>query len=243
MKRRRFQVEQLAEGSQTVTGKEAEHAIRVLRLGPGDGIILFDGDGREVEGAIESVGQGRFDVRTTGPIRDLQRTGMRLVLAVATPKGDRADWLVEKSAELGVQAVRWISTQRGQVAPGLGKMSRWRRKAGEAAKQAGHARVMEVDGPMSIDEAIAEGASVLFGDFSTESRSLIDLIRELNTAVTPPRETVVFIGPEGGFTESELAMLTEKGGIGIRLADSILRIETAAVSAAAIWACASNSMK
>ncbi len=241
MRLRRFLVNELSSEPVHVTGDEASHALRVLRMGIGDHVILFDGSGREAGGRIVSVSTDAFEAVKTGPIHERRSDDVPLALAVACPKGERADWLVEKCAELGIAAVQFIETQRGQVQPGAGKLTRWRRKAAEAAKQAGHARLMEIEGPIAIQAAIGGEPQaerlVLYGDASTESGTLFDALADWRASGVRCSEALIIIGPEGGLTDNERATIEGAGGRAVRLADSVLRVETAAVAAAAIWAC------
>ncbi len=169
------------------------------------------------------------------------------MLAVAAPKGGRADWLVEKCAELGVAALWLLRTHRGQVAPGPGKVERWRRKAVEAAKQAGQRRVMGIEPPRTVAEALSavEGRCVLYGHPHREKASILQALTELRLQSggqaheagenTPGGESIaIFIGPEGGFTDEECRAIVAAGGVAVSLGASILRVETAAVAAAAI---------
>ncbi|MBX3396005.1 MAG: 16S rRNA (uracil(1498)-N(3))-methyltransferase [Phycisphaerae bacterium] len=238
MRPRRFLVTRLGDDSIVIEAGEAAHAERVLRMRAGDAVVVFDGTGAEVDGRIERVDRGRLIVRPTGPIRLADDGWAGLTLAVAAPKGERADWMIEKCAELGVAAIRLIVTERGAVTPGAGKLERWRRKAIEAAKQAGLSRVMAVDGPMPIGEAADSRWLLLLGDPSPAAESFVDRLEGLRAgeAHAARVQVMVYIGPEGGFTEAESAELASLGAIGVRLAPSILRIETAAVATAAVFA-------
>ncbi len=240
MRPRRFQVTDLSGPLVHVEGAEAIHALRVLRLGPSSPVILFDGLGNEVDGRIASVAEGAFNVELTGGVRNAKVNQIDLILAVATPKGDRADWLVEKCAELGVAAVQWIETERSVVSPGENKLVRWRRKAAEAAKQGGRSRVMDIASPVSISRVVQEysaSSRLAFGDPSGEAISIGDYLTVATDAERQSADTVVFIGPEGGFTAEESRLLIESGAAPIRLADAVLRIETAAVAVASVYAC------
>ena len=235
MRRPRFKSDGLGQSVLLVTGDEAAHALRVLRLGVGDEVVVFDGEGREVDGRIRTVSAGAFEVEPVGPVRERLAPRTKLTLAVATPKGARADWLVEKCAELGVEALWLLETERGSVAPGTGKLTRWRRKATEAAKQADLARVMCVEPPRTIAavvESIETSVSILFGEPRASAPTLIDVLNHM----TGGDGIALFIGPEGGFTAEERDALKQFGGRPVRLAGSILRIETAAIAAAAVWA-------
>jgi len=233
-------VDDVSGPSLSVAGPEADHALRVLRLRVGDDVVLFDGRGREVEGRIREASSHSFEVETVGPVRRVSMpTVGSLTLAVATPKASRADWLVEKCAELGVEALWFLRTSRASVVPGDGKLQRWRRKAVEAAKQAGAARVMTVEAPRSlvVVAGLLDGsASVLYADPSAATTPLLEV---LPTACD--RDTVLFVGPEGGFTAEEIACIEHAGGRGVLLGTLTLRVETAAIAAAAIWACSATA--
>lgn len=219
----------------SVVGPEAEHALRVLRLRVGEAVVLFDGEGREVEGRMRQASPDGFEVEVSGPVRRVAAAVGSLTLAVATPKAARADWLVEKCAELSVGALWLLRTSRTSVVPGEGKLERWRRKAVEAAKQAGAARLMTLEGPRSlpvIAGAMDGSAVVFYGDPGSTAMSFVEALPE-----TRNRDTVVFVGPEGGFTAEEVACIEEAGGRGVRLGALTLRVETAAIAAAAIWSC------
>ncbi|MFQ5430411.1 MAG: RsmE family RNA methyltransferase [Phycisphaerae bacterium] len=247
MRERRFRVEAVTGETIAVAGAEARHALRVLRLGIGDRVVLFDGDGREVTGNIRSVSQGRFEVERIGPIRVPGRSRATLTLAAAAPKGARADWLVEKCAELGVQALWFLITDRGAVIPGDGKLARWRRKASEAAKQAGHARIMAIKEPACIDtvfDAFAGVARTFYGNPEADSESLIDAMMQAASADRGAEShDLILVGPEGGFTKEETKAIERRGGKPVRLGAATLRVETAAVAAAAIWSCVAGAAR
>jgi 16S rRNA (uracil1498-N3)-methyltransferase len=149
------------------------------------------------------------------------------------PKGNRADWLAEKLSELG--AARWqpIACDRSVVEPaGTSKYDRWRRIAVESAKQSKRAGVMEVDAivPLAdaLRDAIDRGDRVVICDTSAAPTPLIALTRDEATATT------AFVGPEGGWTDRERALFAETQIRAVTLGRTVLRIETAAVVAAAM---------
>ena len=178
----------------------------------------------------------RVQEQAISPCRD-RAERPALVLAVATPKGSRADWLVEKCAELGVGALWLLRAERGPVAPGPGKVERWRRKAVEAAKQAGQQVVMTVEPPRTVAETLtaSAGLEVLYGHPSPTSVSLLRTIGQRRSAAAAAEPLVIFIGPEGGFTDEECGTIEAAGGVAVSLGESILRVETAAIAAAAVW--------
>ncbi len=171
--------------------------------------------------------------------RDVATSDLSLVLAVATPKGSRADWLVEKCAEFGVPRLIFIESERGEVHPRSGKLERWRRKAEEAAKQSGSPLVMRIESDMTIADvcsAAGAGSRLLFGATDRSGTALSTCIASLNDGGADVDEVVCVIGPEGGLTGDETAELAKCGAIAISLGRSILRVETAAIAVAAIWA-------
>ncbi len=220
----------------SVTGPEADHALRVLRLRVGDVVVLFDGRGHEVEGRISASSANCFKVAPVGPVRRVSPSQVgSLTLAVATPKAARTDWLVEKCAELGVAALWLLRTTRTSVVPGDGKLQRWRRKAVAAAKQAGAARVMAIEAPRSlvVVAGLMDGSDiVLYADPSPAATPLLEAL-----PAACDHDTVLFVGPEGGFTAEEIACIEEAGGRAVWLGALALRVETAAIAAAAIWSC------
>ena len=236
MKLRRFRVDQIGELAR-IEGDQAHHAGTVLRLSTGDEVCVFDGTGREATGHIETVGRDWLTVRITARKQVVEPDGPRLTIVAAAPKGDRADWMIEKCAELGVEELIPLHCAHGQIVPGDGKLKRWRRKADEAAKQSGQAATMRVASPRELEGAIAEAAKrgpSFFGDPRCDAPSFPAALAKLMTPM--PQSLTVFIGPEGGFAEDETRDL-EAGGAGpVRLASPILRIETAAVAAAGCWA-------
>lgn len=247
---RRFHVDDLNAPLVRVTGDQALHALKVLRLGTGDRVVLFDGAGGEALGQIKLTERNVFEVEIVERHASSEPMVERLILAVCTPKGERADWMIEKCAELGVSELIPLRCERSQVHPGEGKLDRWRRKAVEAAKQSRQAVTMHIAELQALEvvlEQHAHDAAVYFGDAQstapTLAKSLADTVAGGATNrggadLQVPRATLMVIGPEGGLTDAEQAMMVQAGGRGVRLAGSILRIETAAVAAAAQWAAA-----
>lgn len=239
MARWRFQVDDVSAPVIHVGGDQAGHALRVLRLQVGAEVALFDGRGGEVEGRIVSAGSSEFEVEVTNRSATNEPTGPALLLAVAMPKGPRGDWLVEKCAELGVSRLWPLACARGQVEPGEGKLARWRRKAVEAAKQSKQSSTMTVEamtGFAELFEQIGGESRIYFGEPRRAERTLGEELSIGSPRTHKDSPLLVIIGPEGGFTDEECLQIESAGGKGVRLAPTILRIETAAVAAAAVWA-------
>ncbi len=219
-----------------LAGDEAHHALRVRRVRVGEIVSLFDGNGGEAVGVVSEVSRSALQVLVHQRFVAAEPTGRRLTLAVAVPKGERGDWMIEKAAELGVVAVWPLLTARGVVRPGLGRLAKWRRMTIESNKQSGRSRLMEICEPLDIDEALrrfAQFARVWLAspdaaDSSDASAMVADSFQS--------QADLALIGPEGGWEESERACLVNGGARPLRLGPHILRVETAAVAAAAVWA-------
>ena len=150
--------------------------------------------------------------------RELQQ---QVHVAMALPKGDRQRWLIEKLVELGVSLVVPLRTQRSVVHPDERSLRRLQRTVVEASKQCGRNRLMEIGTLTEFSDFVRSApsnASRWIADPSGESRSLTP---------TSGRDTFVAVGPEGGFTETELACAKSANWQTISLGNRILRIETA----------------
>jgi 16S rRNA (uracil1498-N3)-methyltransferase len=206
-------------------GDEGGHLVRVLRARPGDAVRVFDGCGREAactvvevdrKGASLEIGE---DVATARPKR-------RVILVTAIPRGERMQWLVEKSVEVGVARILPLAAARSvRKAAGDGSVRRWARAAVEAAKQCGRADVPDVEQPLSLEEALAATEGVV------RTVAVPGAAGRLDDAVRNVDSVVVFVGPEGGFDARESALLAERGATSFGLGPLILRVETAAVVA------------
>lgn len=219
--------------------QEAHHARDVLRLTDGTRVEVFDDAGTVGEGLLIVAG-GDVSVRVERA--DLASPGTpaaQLTIAAAVPKGDRADWMVEKLSELGVAEFVPLAAARSVVLPeGKGKRDRWLRIATEAAKQSRRAGVMRITELASLTDALrgamADSCQAWF--LSTESEQTVPIAVAL-ADLRPCARLTAFIGPEGGWTSQEVRQFLDAGATVVRLTPTILRIETAAVTTAAVAMC------
>jgi 16S rRNA (uracil1498-N3)-methyltransferase len=219
-------------GLHALPSAAAHYLLDVRRLLPGAGVVVFDGEGREARASLELQPDGtpalRIDAEP-GP----GRRGAALRLAYALPKGDKLDDVLRQVTELGVGGVLLFVAERSISRPETGdrldrKRDRWLRIVEEAARQSGRADFPLLDGPMSLDEALAETTA-------DATRLVLHPTAETLFGDTPARTpSTVFVGPEGGFSPSELARCAEGGVTAARLATPVLRTETAAVVAVAL---------
>jgi 16S rRNA (uracil1498-N3)-methyltransferase len=203
----RFFVEKITHPA-VLSPEESRHAVKALRLAPGDRVTVFDPH-ETWSGEIESAA-GKVTIRL---LEKLPAPAIpRVIVAAAAPKGARLDWMIEKLAELGVAEFIPVRFTRSVVEPGEGKRKRLEKIALAAAKQSG-APVMKIAPDMTVARLPADA-----------------WLASPGSAERPPAGGgCIVVGPEGGLTAEEEAQFTRRFSLG----PTILRIETAAVVAAA----------
>lgn len=214
----------------TLDGAEAHHLLHVNRVAVGQRMTLFDGGGAEFEGVVEKLGRATVEFRILERIDVDRELRFTLVMGVALPKGDRQKWLVEKLTELGVSTLVPLVTERGVAQPTANALERLRRSVVEASKQCGRNRLMHVTAPQSWTAWISDvpntsGECRLFAHPGGRALSQIDRAKQQTTRIG--------IGPEGGFSDAEVAAGVDAGWQSVTLGSRILRIETAAIALAA----------
>jgi 16S rRNA (uracil1498-N3)-methyltransferase len=219
----RYYVDQpLAPGPVGLAGPEAHHLAVVCRVRPGDRVTLFNGDGRQYPArVIEANKRGvRLDVEAVEePSREL---GFRLEVAAPLPRGDRGQFLVEKLTELGATDFLPLRTARSLVHPKDG--DKLRRYVIEASKQCGRNVLMRVAPVIDWADYARRGDS--------EAKRLLAHPGGEPTANHRGGDVVCAVGPEGGFTDEEVALAREAGWRVVGLGTRILRVETAALAMA-----------
>jgi 16S rRNA (uracil1498-N3)-methyltransferase len=242
---RRVYVPRLQTGDNPLDPAQAHHARNVLRLTDGAEVEVFDDAGRVARGVLTMSPTDGVAVRVERvEQREARPASVRLTVAAAVPKGDRADWMVEKLSELGVAEFVPLAAARSVVLPeGKNKRERWVRIATEAAKQSRRAGVMRVGELTKLQAALDACGRAWY--FATEAAAAPVGIRDATDSVEPGTSLCAFIGPEGGWTEDELRLFATAGAVAVRLTDTILRVETAAVAVAAVVGCmrASGAMR
>lgn len=218
----------------TLSEREAHHARDVLRLCTGEIVEVFDDAGAIASGTIVSSDSGGVIVRVDEPAAHAAAdVAIRLTIAAAVPKGDRADWMIEKLSELGVERFVPLAAARSVVLPeGKNKRDRWIRLATEAAKQSRRRGVMRIDELTKLGDALHDASAAgpcYHLSTAAGARPVLDII-----AQTPAVSLTAFVGPEGGWTDDEIAQFTAVGAAGVKLTSTILRVETAAIAIAAI---------
>jgi 16S rRNA (uracil1498-N3)-methyltransferase len=234
----------LAEGGTAVlTGPEVHHLARVCRVRPGDAVSLFNGDGLEYAARVVAIERRQviLDVLECSAIsRELPFV---LELAAPLPKGDRAQLLVEKMTEIGVTRFVPLASTRSVIKPGEARRDKLQRHVIEASKQCGRNRLMEVgpvaDWPAYSGQFGAQTLKVLAHPSEFADHSAGSPLKVMTLAAG--QALVAVAGPEGGFTEEELALARAAGWALVNLGPRVLRVETAALVLAA-WALAANEL-
>jgi 16S rRNA (uracil1498-N3)-methyltransferase len=219
----RFHVtSELTPGLLTLRGPEAHH-LSVSRIRVGESVTLFRGDGWEYPATVVDISRRDVTLDVTEGRLHSREAAHRVVACVALPRGDRAQFLVEKLTELGVGELIVLETARTVVHPGEAKVEKLQRYVIEASKQCGRNTLMGVRGPLRWEQAIVEPTL-------PESR----FIAHPGGPATLPSGAFAFaVGPEGGFTDAEVQAAQVIGWLPIGLGPRILRIETAALVLAA----------
>ena len=218
----------------------ASHLAKVLRARGGDELILFNGDGREFNGAIDGVRGSRVSA-SVGDSRPVDRESpLAITLVQCVPRGDRMDFIVQKATELGVARIVPVLSQRSVVrldaAQADSKAIHWRAVAVSACEQCGRNRLPVIDAAQPLlnylgDLAPGAGPRLVFapdlGKPPPDPRSAADSNPAFSAAE-------IAIGPEGGFADDELEAFRVCGFSRVALGPRILRTETAAI-AAVVW--------
>jgi len=226
---RRFFVDAPIHGETAVlVGHEAHHLSNVLRGKAGDTVVLFDGSGAEFTAAITAVQRSTVELRVVERSEVNRELAFALTVGAALPKGDRQRWLVEKLVELGVTNLVPLITERGVAQPNANAIERLRRAVIEASKQCGRNRLMRIRAPRKFDEYVAEAAHESL-NLLAHPTSQTDLHGWL-TESSHGGDICVAIGPEGGFTDDEVARVAAPRWHRISLGPRVLRTETAAVA-------------
>jgi len=225
--------ETLAEkASVTLDGAAANYLANVLRLGPAAQVKLFDDRTGEWLAEIVEAGKKRVILRVARKLRE-RETVPDLWLVFAPIKRGRIDWMVEKATELGVARLIPVSTQRTIV--DRVNAERLFAHAVEAAEQCERTALPELAAPAKLDRLLADwptGRSLLFAD----EQGGVPL-----ASIAAPKPAAVLVGPEGGFTEAERdAIRALPEACAVSLGPRILRADTAAVAAVAVWMAAAG---
>ncbi len=241
--RRRFFValDNIRSNEIVVQGQDVIHIRNVLRLGLGDAVAIFDGEGFQYNAEITSSTRNEVKCKILSRDRIQNESPVEITLGQSILKGTKLDDIVRKSCELGVASFVPIVAQRCALKLKLPeqtkKVERWQKIAMEASKQSGRARIPSILQPInSIEEFCSNNEKYdikLIFQESENSLRFSDLEREY----TPKGKVALLIGPEGGWTENEIKTAIEHGFQSVSLGPRILRAETAPIAVLSIVQC------
>ena len=227
---RRFFCDNITESTATITGDDAHHISRVLRMKPGDALSLCDGAGNEYDAVITGITQDAISC-TVGERRASEaESPVKVTLFQCLPKTGKMELIVQKCTELGVFAVVPTLSARCVVVPNKDydkKRERYNRVALEAAKQSRRGiipTVLPLIELKKIDVKAFDLFLVAYEDENTVS------LKQALRATKSPQSIALLIGPEGGLEESEVAQLVKAGAKSVSLGPRILRTETAGMA-------------
>lgn len=227
--------ELLRPGLVELDGPQAHYLRNVLRVRSGTMVTLFDGAGFEAEARVCVIGRARIQLEVGTPKRAETMPRLVVSLVVGLSKGDKLDLVVEKATELGVGAILPALSERAVVRlegeRAERRRQRWLRIAEAAAAQSRRAEIPRIAPVRSLREQLgaAEGASrLLFWEGARGGEGLSGIARPSALSVA------VAVGPEGGFTATEVQAATELGYLPLSLGPRVLRAETAAIAAVAL---------
>lgn len=238
----RFFINYVQEETAVINGEDAKHIIHSLRMHKGESLILCDSIGNDYNCIIESTLNDEVGVRVLNFCKTVAEPSVKVTVYQGLPKADKMNYIVQKSVETGAVTITPVMTSRCVSKPdeksAVKKVARWQKIAEEAAKQSGRGIIPEVTALVEFKRAVKEAAQngeiILFFEGGGESISRLVSKETKNLAV--------FIGPEGGFDQTEVDFVLQNGGKIGTLGARILRAETAPVAALSAIMLASGNM-
>jgi 16S rRNA (uracil1498-N3)-methyltransferase len=236
---RRFFVrsEDVGDRQLRLRGDEAQHLTRVLRLGPGAQVVVFNGHGHEYVTEVERLEDDGVVCRILCQTEAQPTQVVSITLGQGLPKAEKFAWVIQKTTELGVSEIVPLLTER--VVPRLSqrhfaaKVGRWERLAREACKQSGRAAVPRLWPPTPLETFLASCQSAALKLVLWEGERTRPL-RAVLAASEPVASAAVVVGPEGGLTPEEVARGAAYGFLPVGLGKRILRTETAGLLVVAL---------
>lgn len=225
----------------TLASDEARHLREVLRLGRGDEVFVFDGEGKEYACIVEKQVRDSALLKIVEEVAPARpESKLQLTLALALLKGEKFDLAVQKATELGVHSIVPVLTKLADVRLREGsadvekRKTRWQRIALESAKQSGRALVPKISAPVDFSSLVGVAAReeqkrLMFSE--RDGQSLIETIKEWPAG---PVNVSALVGPEGGWADEEITHARSNGWQIITLGGRTLRAETAAITVVAL---------
>jgi len=229
--------DQCADPALFLTGREAHHAIRVMRLRRGDSITVLDGAGTEFRCKIEEYDRDKVKLAVTEKI-SAPPLPCQITLLQALPKGKIIESIIQKATELGVFRIVPLLSEHVVVTQLDAKALRqrtdkWRLVAIEAIKQCGSPWLPQIELPVTPKQFLAYHETFelpLIASLQSHSRHPREYFQAFQGKLgRMPRSISIWVGPEGDFTSDEVALVTSSGALPVSLGRLVLRTETAAI--------------
>jgi 16S rRNA (uracil1498-N3)-methyltransferase len=236
----RFFAPSLDPGDETAAlpREEAQHLTRVLRLGVGDTVAVFDGRGHEFLARVASAAGRDVRVQLVSRVEPAAESGVAIALAQAVLKGDKMDEIIRDAVMLGVSAIQPIVTKRTEVTVAAlmkgARLDRWRRVALASVKQSRRAVVPEIRMPQTLETLLDEPASALRIMLVEPSASADVEPFSVLMQAPAPADVILFVGPEGGWTEPEWSAAAARGVRLMTLGPRTLRADAVPVAAISV---------
>ena len=229
----RFFIPQLYNEEMTITGVDAKHIGKVLRMQPGDKLQIVSDDGVSALAEVASITESTVTVCCLEKLAESHEPAVKIILAQGLAKGEKMDFIIQKAVELGAYSVVPVAMEHSVVrldgAKADKKVERWQKIAEAAAKQSKRDIIPEVQPVQTVKEMLANNdCKTKIIAYECEDRmSLKTALREAGQM----EDLLLIIGPEGGISEGELTKAREAGAVPVSLGRRILRAETAGLVA------------
>ena len=216
----------ITENTAVITGEEAQHISRVLRMKKGDNVTLCDGEGMFYEAVLTDFSDKSVTAEITSSRKAETEPEVKLTIFQGVPKNPKLETIVQKLTEIGAVKIVPVDTKRAVAKlDKAAKVDRLRKIAREAAKQSKRGIVPEVEDSMSFKNAVKMASEAELSIIAYEEEVETSLKSALSGK--SPKSVSVMIGPEGGFEKEEVEFAKENGLISVTLGKRILRTETA----------------
>ena len=229
----RFFIPQLYNEEMTITGVDAKHIGKVLRMQPGDKLQIVSDDGVSALAEVAAITESTVTVRCLEKLAESHEPAVKITLAQGLAKGEKMDFIIQKAVELGAYSIVPVAMEHSVVrldgAKADKKVERWQKIAEAAAKQSKRDIIPQVQDVQTVKEMLANNdCKTKIIAYECEDRmSLKTALREAGQM----EDLLLIIGPEGGISEAELAKAREAGAVPVSLGRRILRAETAGLVA------------
>ena len=214
-------------GRIVITGEDAGHIARSLRMAVGETVTVCDGASRDYLCRLDRIRDGEVSASVLEEKECPAESPLRITVFQASVKGDRPDTVVRRSVEYGAAGIVFYRSKRCIADISPSRLERLSRISKEAAMQCGRGIIPQVSGPLGFEEALRLASGAGLPLFCYEEEEAVTLSEALGRA-SDPRTASVFIGPEGGFSSAEAEAAKAAGMISVSLGKRILRTESAA---------------